>query len=246
MKLSRPLAVTAVSASAVLLPVTGTARAADVPALPVTGDDHVECSGEGGDIPVTVEVTDGPDIVVPGGWDELAVRWTNTGEEPLVNLYTYADLWAHPAEDDGVSWPVDIEWRAPDGWRDVVFETDLAAGHFAVARDVRPGDGVEVRLRVRVDEAPPGYAEVGLGSMSVSGEADCLRGEDARLTYPVEASSTRPGPTLVVTPEPGGTELAETGRESSVPLVATTAALTVAAGAGVVLTSYRRRPRSDG
>ncbi|MFR9722480.1 LAETG motif-containing sortase-dependent surface protein [Streptomyces sp. MS19] len=267
MKLSRPIAVAAASASAVLLPFAGSAQAAQVPAAPVTPADGVECGGEAGDVPVTVELTDAPDALVAGEWDELTVRWTNAGDEPLANLYVYADLWAYTDEEEADSWPVDIEWQAPGGWQDVPFESDLAAGHFAIARDVQPGDDVEVRLRVQVTESPDGFADVSFGSMNVLEGDACRWGEDAGVTFDVEGNldAVEPVPTDEPTdeptaaptdeptqsatpapaPAPTGPELADTGADSSLPLIGGAAALALAAGAGVVLAARRKGARTD-
>ncbi|MFI7273219.1 PT domain-containing protein [Streptomyces sp. NPDC049879] len=273
MKLSRSIAVAAASASAVLLPFAGSAQAAQVPAAPVTPADGVECGEEAGEVPVTVEVTDAPDALVAGEWDELTVRWTNTGDEPLANLYLYADLWAYTDEEEADSWPVDIEWQAPDGWQDVPFESDLAWGHFAVARDVQPGDHVELLLRVQVTESPDGFADTSFGSMNVLEGDACRWGEDAYATFDVEGNldAVEPVPTDEPTdeptaaptdaptdeptaeptqsatpaPAPTGPELADTGADSSLPLIGGAAALALAAGAGVVLAARRKGARTD-
>ncbi|TDC25988.1 hypothetical protein E1265_05690 [Streptomyces sp. 8K308] len=193
-----------------LFPLAGAAQAAEVPVRwpsEVAGGFDGECVGPNGERPaIGWEVLDAPEVLVPGEWAEFSFHATNEGAEPLTDLLIYADLWRaeypdHTPPED--RWGYSFQWRAPGGWSEVPFESDGWAGHFAGVDTLAPGDWVEPRVRVRLDEEAHGSMVGSLSAMTVTSEGLCSRSqESATITHAV----AEPGPEPEPEPEPEPTD----------------------------------------
>lgn len=264
-----------VAGVASLFPLAGAAQAAEVPARfpsEVAEGFDGECVGSNGERPrIGWEVLDAPEVLVPGEWAEFSFRAVNEGAEPLTDLLVYADLWRaeypeHTPPED--RWGYSFQWYAPTGWSEIPFESDGWAGHFAGVETLEPGDWLEPRVRIRLDERAEGSMISTLRATTVTSGGLCSRSEEtATITYdvaepepeptPTEPAPTEPEPTPTEpAPEPTPSEptptrpsvtpddspqLAETGSGGALPAVGAVGALAVAAGGGVLLARRRGR-----
>ncbi|GAB2905193.1 hypothetical protein GCM10022245_46200 [Streptomyces mayteni] len=227
----------------------------DLPELPYCDDAVADGS-------LLVELLDVPEGAPATEWQEFTYRVTNLGDEPAAPVYAQADMWTYP--DDGADdpFPFAFEWNVNGAWRELQFESDYANGYFGIVRDLQPGESAEARLRGRSRVDRSGWAELTARARHDVAEGQCVTAKaEAELILesagpgPTEPTPDDPSPTEP-TPEPTapepttppvdnraaprGDELADTGADARLPVVAALAAGTVAAGAGVLVVARRR------
>lgn len=210
-------------------------------------------------------------IVAGSGWHEFTYRALNISDRTLerVNLDMELGTVDHRVSDIS-ELLLTVEWfdTANGQWRTTTERGKDLWGYFAGAKNIKAGEYVDARMRIKVDAKAPAAAGFffTFGYSMGEGDGRCGSGDLYQWDFTIDTAGTKPTkddakgkpvkpgtPGAQNRPIPQGdrTELpvsgrlAETGSSSTAPVVAAIGAAAVAAGGGALFTARRRKARTS-
>ncbi|WP_411080812.1 LPXTG cell wall anchor domain-containing protein [Streptomyces sp. cmx-18-6] len=205
-------------------------------------------------------------IVAGSGFHGFKLNVVNKGD----NAYKRVDLGVFAAQIDADTWEdtsghLTLQFKNPETgvWTDILLGDDEEAGYLGYT-DVRAKESFSIDLRLSVDKkAPAGFGFALTVGLYADDEGNCVFADSARFyEFDVLAADAEPGKPNEAEPQEGGKKpvpvkpvgnsqvkpegnLAQTGSDSNLPVIATIGGVAIVAGAGVVFALGRRR-RSSG
>ncbi|MFD6418743.1 LPXTG cell wall anchor domain-containing protein [Streptomyces sp. NPDC060194] len=202
-------------------------------------------------------------IVAGSGWHGFTLNAANTSDKALGEVQWFAGI--DGLEDDLAS-HVELQVRNPatKAWESLSGD-ELVPGLIFGATSLDAKKTVAIELRVDIDAKAPAGESFALGFGGYLNEDEtCVHtafayygfevlaaGSDnenpgeAKPTNPPTTPAPNPQGSTSPTPIPATGELAETGSESSLPVIGMVGGVTILAGAGVVF-AMRRRSANEG
>lgn len=215
-------------------------------------DPDAECTDYTWDVEaIGTELIGLPSEVVAGRWTEFTYRITNGFDQPVEELYAFAEVYAWDNKNfDDIA--IDLQWFVDGAWENI----EDAWGYFGVTGVLAPGEYADARLRLKADaDAPAGTGYALSTGVYVSPDGACQEGEFTTSYFDIVPAGTTPDDTPapstkepVNKPAPQGEfaqlpvtgELAATGASSVLPLFTLAGAAAVALGAGTMVAVRRR------
>ncbi|MFD7509084.1 hypothetical protein ACFV5N_07010 [Streptomyces sp. NPDC059853] len=215
-------------------------------------DPDAECTDYAWDVEaIGTELIGLPSEVVAGQWTEFTYRITNGFDQPVEELYAFAEVYAWDNENfDDIA--IDLQWFVDGAWENI----EDAWGYFGVTDVLAPGEYADARLRLKAAaDAPAGTGYALSTGVYVSPDGVCQEGELNTFYFDIVPAGTTPDDTPapgtkepVNKPAPQGEfeklpvtgELAATGASSVLPLFTLAGAAAVALGAGTMVAVRRR------
>ncbi|MGW5640995.1 LAETG motif-containing sortase-dependent surface protein, partial [Streptomyces sp. NPDC003832] len=197
-----------------------------------------------------------PETVVAGsGWTNFTFEVSNSGDRTIEDILPHIDAVARDAElEHDYSDLVTVQVRAGDRWVDLV--TQLGEGGTVNWFDLEGGQSISWDLRVSISHYVPRGIGIGIGLAQYTDDEACWTAEDENYGlyyFEILPAGTDAGEPDDAEPQTGGKseitevhqvdadgELAETGSDSNLPVIATIGGIAVLAGTGVVFTMKRR------
>lgn len=206
-------------------------------------------------------------IVAGSGWEDFNLTITNNSKKDLKEVAFFALVENDEFEEDKwLSKHVELQFRLPgtDQW-ERIGDSEWAGDYFWGVETMKSKDFVKIDLRVNIAKTAPAVGSYTLGSGGYLGDVDgqeCIAesaGVYADFTVlkpgspnenPGEAKpgEGKPGDKGPDTKPQGGVKelpvtgnLAETGSDSSLPVIGAVGGVAALAGAGVVFAMKRRR-----
>ncbi|MGX6743105.1 LPXTG cell wall anchor domain-containing protein [Streptomyces xantholiticus] len=206
-------------------------------------------------------------IVAGSGWEDFNLTITNNSKADLKEVAFYAEVENY--EVDEAKWLskyVELQFRLPgtDQWERIGDET-YAGDYFWGVETMKPQDFVKIDLRVNIAKDAPAGDSYAIGSGGYLGDVEgqeCIAENagawaDFTVLKPgspnenpgdAEPGKGKPADKGPDTKPQGGVKelpvtgnLAETGFDSSLPVIGTVGGIAILAGAGVVFAMKRRR-----
>jgi LPXTG-motif cell wall-anchored protein len=206
-------------------------------------------------------------IVAGSGWEEFNLTVTNNSKADLKEVAFYAEVENDQFDEDKwLSKHVELQFRLPgtDQW-ERIGDSELAGDYFWGVETMKSKDFVKIDLRINVAKTAPAAESYSFGSGGYLGDVDgqeCIAenaGVYADFTVlkpgspnpnPGEAKpgdgegkdkgpDTKPQGDVKELPVTGN--LAETGSDSTLPVIGAVGGVAILAGAGVVFAMKRHR-----
>ena len=198
-----------------------------------------------------------PESIVAGsGWTDFTFNVSNSGDETIENIVPVVGVGALDWElEEDYSDLVTVQVRSGGSWVDIA--TGFGEGGVLNAFTLKGGQAISYDLRVKVDREVPSAVGIAIGLAEYSTEDGCWTSEDENFGiyfFEVLPAGSDPGKPNDSKPQTGGKdeitdvdevdvdgELAETGADSGLPVVATVGGIAILAGTGVVFAMKRRK-----
>ncbi|MGV9456645.1 LAETG motif-containing sortase-dependent surface protein [Streptomyces sp. NPDC003635] len=234
------------------------------------GDDEVveECPvDENGDPVIDISevlhssITGLPEQVVAGsGWTNFKFNVSNSSDETIEEILPIVGVAAMDWElEDDYTDLVTVQVRNGGTWVDIA--TQFGEGGALNTFSLEGGQSISYDLRVSVSREVPSAVGIAIGLAEYSTEDGCWTSEDENYGiyfFEVLPAGSNPGKPDDSKPQTGGKdeitdvnevdvdgELAETGSDSNLPVIATVGGVAIVAGAGVMFAMKRRRAGAE-
>ncbi|WP_328873315.1 LPXTG cell wall anchor domain-containing protein [Streptomyces sp. NBC_00287] len=198
-----------------------------------------------------------PETVVAGsGWTNFKFNVTNSGDETIEDILPVVGVAAMDwvLEDDYTDL-VTVQVNKGGSWVDIA--TQFGEGGALNAFTLEGGQSISYDLRVNISREVPSAVGIAIGLAEYSTEDACWTSEDENYGiyfFEVLPAGSNPGKPNDSKPQTGGKdeitdvnevdvdgELAETGSDSNLPVLATIGGIAIVAGTGVVFAMKRRK-----
>ncbi|GLW45029.1 hypothetical protein Stsp02_06910 [Streptomyces sp. NBRC 14336] len=198
-----------------------------------------------------------PESIVAGsGWTDFTFNVSNSGDETIENIVPVVGVAALDWElEEDYSDLVTVQVRSGGTWVDLA--TEFGEGSSLNAFALEGGQAISYDLRVKVDREVPSAVGIAVGLAEYFTEDGCWTSEDENFGiyfFEVLPAGSKPGKPNDSKPQTGGKdeitevdevdvdgELAETGADSGLPVLATVGGVAILAGTGVLFAMRRRK-----
>ncbi|MER6676485.1 LAETG motif-containing sortase-dependent surface protein [Streptomyces sp. NPDC000983] len=202
-----------------------------------------------------------PETVVAGsGWTNFKFNVSNSGDERIENILPVVGVAAMDWElEDDYTDLITVQVRSGGTWVDLA--TQFGEGGALNTFTLEGGQSISYDLRLNISRDVPSAIGIAIGLAEYSTEDACWTSEDENYgiyffeVLPAGSDAGKPDDSK---PQTGGKdeitdvdevdvdgELAETGSDSNLPVVATIGGIAVLAGTGVVFAMRRRQEGAE-
>ncbi|MEV0170689.1 LAETG motif-containing sortase-dependent surface protein [Streptomyces sp. NPDC050803] len=251
-------------------PAPSASESSPAPSASPSGDDEIveECPvDEYGDPIYDISevlhssLTGLPDTVVAGsGWTNFKFNVNNSSDETIEDIMPVVGVAAMDWElEDDYSDLVTVQVRNGGSWVDIA--TQFGEGGALNTFTLEGGQSISYDLRVNISRDVPSAVGIAIGLAEYSTDEACWMSEDENYGiyfFEVLPAGSNPGKPGDSKPQTGGKdeitdvnevdvdgELAETGSDSNLPVIATIGGVAVLAGAGVMFAMKRRKAGAE-
>jgi len=198
-----------------------------------------------------------PETVVAGsGWTDFKFNVSNSSDETIEDIMPVVGVAAMDwGLEDDYNDLITVQVKSGGTWVDIA--TQFGEGGALNTFTLQGGQSISYDLRVNISRDVPSAVGIAIGLAEYSTEEACWTSEDENYGiyfFEVLPAGSKPGKPNDSKPQTGGKdeitdvnevdvdgELAETGSDSSLPVIATIGGIAILAGAGVVFAMKRRK-----
>ncbi|MBC2901329.1 LPXTG cell wall anchor domain-containing protein [Streptomyces cupreus] len=198
-----------------------------------------------------------PETVVAGsGWTDFKFNVSNSSDETIEDIMPVVGVAAMDWElEEDYTDLVTVQVRSGGTWVDIA--TQFGEGGALNTFTLKGGQSISYDLRVNISRDVPSAVGIAIGLAEYSTEDGCWTSEDENYGiyfFEVLPAGSDPGKPNDSKPQTGGKdeitdvdevdvdgELAETGSDSNLPVIATIGGIAIVAGTGVVFAMKRRK-----
>lgn len=202
-----------------------------------------------------------PETVVAGsGWTNFKFNVSNAGDETIEDIMPLVGVAAMDWElEEDYTDLVTVQVKSGGSWVDIA--TQFGEGGALNTFTLEGGQSISYDLRVNIRRDVPSAVGIAIGLAEYSTEDGCWTSEDENYGiyfFEVLPAGSDPGKPNDSKPQTGGKdeitdvnevdvdgELAETGADSNLPVIATIGGIAIVAGTGVVFAMKRRKADAE-